>query len=150
MRHAAGGESHNIPDPAAAIHDAARLRYTSRIASHPAPPWTPPTDNPPGMTPITPDTLTPCTRVRITKQVAREGKIPSTAVEGAVVAFDQRKTGSWFAHGKDDKLWLDRLEITKADGEVYVCNVDSQTHIEILPPAGAAGVSPGDACKAGA
>lgn len=86
----------------------------------------------PDPTAITPQNLTPGTRVRITKQVPRQGSIPSTSVEGTVVAYDQRKTGSWFAHGKDDKLWLDRLEIRKDDGEVYVCNVESSTRIEIV------------------
>lgn len=83
-------------------------------------------------TPITPDTLTPGTRVRITKQVSRLGKVPTISVEGTVVAYEQRKTGSWFAHSKDDKLWLDRLEIKKDDGEVYVCNVDGHTRIELI------------------
>ena len=82
--------------------------------------------------PITPDTLTPGSRVRITKQVARQGSVPTTSVEGTVVKAEQRKTGSWFAHSKDDRLWLDRLEITKDDGEVYVCNVDAHTVIEII------------------
>jgi len=95
--------------------------------------------------PITPDTLAPGTRVRITKQVARLGKVPTTAVEGTVVKAEQRKTGSWFAHSKDDKLWLDRLEITKDDGEIYICNVDTQTFIEVLdgPAAGAVGTATG-------
>lgn len=92
--------------------------------------------------PITPDNLTPGTRVRITKQVARQGTALSNAVQGCVVAYEQRKTGSWFAHAKDDKLWLDRLEIEKDDGEIYVCNVDSQTVIELMPPDGGAGISP--------
>ncbi len=83
-------------------------------------------------TPITPDTLTPGTRVRITKQVARQGQALSTCVEGVVVAYEQRKTGSWYAHAKDDKLWLDRLEIQKRDGEIYVCNVDAHTRIEVI------------------
>lgn len=83
----------------------------------------------------TPDpSLSPGTRVRITKQVAREGKALTTTVEGTVVAYDQRKTGSWFAHAKDDKLWLDRLEIQKDDGEIYVCNIDAHTRIEIVTP----------------
>jgi len=32
--------------------------------------------------------------------------------------YSQQQTGSWFAHSKDDKLWLDRLLIRKADGEL--------------------------------
>ncbi|MGB0766844.1 MAG: hypothetical protein ACPGYV_03955 [Phycisphaeraceae bacterium] len=86
--------------------------------------------------PITPETLLPGTRVRITKQVSRLGKVPTTAVEGTVVAYDQRKTGSWFAHAKDDKLWLDRLEIEKDDGEIYICNIEAHTVIEIIAAEG--------------
>jgi len=85
--------------------------------------------------PITPDTRAPGSRVRITKQVARQGDALTNAVEGTVVKAEQRKTGSWFAHSKDDKLWLDRLEITKDDGEVYICNVDGQTVIEVIDTA---------------
>ena len=91
------------------------------------------TDQPtPTPEPITPDTLAPGSRVRITKQVARQGTALTNAVEGTVVKAQQRKTGSWFAHSKDDRLWLDRLEITKDDGEVYICNVDAHTVIEVL------------------
>ena len=92
----------------------------------------------PAQTPgrITPDTLAPGSRVRITKQVARQGKCLTTTVEGTVVKAQQAKTGSWFAHSKDDRLWLDRLEITKDDGEVYICNVDAHTVIEVVPAEG--------------
>jgi len=98
----------------------------------------PPTPTP-GMSPvpITPDTLAPGSRVRITTQVARQGKALTNTVEGTVVKAQQSKTGSWFAHSKDDKLWLDRLEIAKDDGEIYVCNVDAYTVIEVIPPEGA-------------
>lgn len=89
------------------------------------------TDQPtPTPGPITPDTLEPGSRVRITKQVARQGTALTNTVEGTVVKAEQRKTGSWFAHSKDDRLWLDRLEITKDDGEIYICNVDAHTVIE--------------------
>lgn len=84
---------------------------------------------------ITPDTLAVGSRVRITKQVARQGNALTNSVEGTVVKAEQRKTGSWFAHSKDDRLWLDRLEITKDDGEIYICNVDAHTVIEVLDAA---------------
>ncbi|MEM9348312.1 MAG: hypothetical protein AAGB26_17015 [Planctomycetota bacterium] len=86
--------------------------------------------------PLTPDALVPGSRVRITKQVAREGMVPTNSVEGTVVKAEQRKTGSWFAHSKDDRLWLDRLEIAKDDGEIYICNVDAHTVIEVIPTEG--------------
>lgn len=81
---------------------------------------------------LSPDALLPGTRVRIIKQVARQGQAFTSAIEGTVVKAEQRKTGSWFAHSKDDRLWLDRLEIHKDDGEIYICNVEPHTRIEIL------------------
>ena len=75
---------------------------------------------------------TPGTRVRVTQQIPMGARAESTAVEGAVVRFSQEKTGSWFAHSKDDKLWLDRLEIVKDDGEHVVCNLDQYSRVEVL------------------
>ncbi|MEM1213254.1 MAG: hypothetical protein AAGI68_13265 [Planctomycetota bacterium] len=71
-------------------------------------------------------------RVRVTKQVARESTALTNAVEGVVVEQEQKKTGSWYAHSKDDKLWLDRLVIRKDDGEIYVANLDGQTRVEVI------------------
>ncbi len=78
------------------------------------------------------DQLRPGTRVRVVKQVARQLRPLSSVVEGVVVRHEQRKTGSWFAHSKDDRLWLDRLVIRKADGELYVANLDGQSVVEIV------------------
>jgi len=41
-------------------------------------------------------------------------------------------TGSWFARGKDDRLWLKRLRLRKADGEVSLLVVDDGTLIAKL------------------
>lgn len=75
---------------------------------------------------------TPGQRVRITQQVPRQSGSMATTFEGTVVSFGQGKTGSWFAHSKDRKLWLDRLEIRKDDGEMVVCNLDQYTRVEVL------------------
>ncbi|MEM1354707.1 MAG: hypothetical protein AAGC44_13500 [Planctomycetota bacterium] len=80
------------------------------------------------------DELIPGLRVRVTKQVARTQKAFVTTVEGVIRRHEQAKTGSWYAHAKDEKLWLDRLEIVKDDGEVYTCNIDAHTRIEVVPP----------------
>lgn len=72
-------------------------------------------------------------RVRIVQQLPRLSGTGTIAVEGVVTAFGQSKTGSWFAHSKDKKLWLDRVELQKDDGEIVVCNLDQYTHVE---PAG--------------
>jgi len=77
-------------------------------------------------------TYTPGTRVRITQQIPMGARANSISVEGVVVRFGQEKTGSWYAHAKDDKLWLDRLEIEKDDGERVVCNLDQYSRVEVL------------------
>ena len=75
-----------------------------------------------------PNRLAPGTRVTVTQQVQKRRW--TTEVTGTVLAFEQRKTGSWFAHGKDDKLWLDRLVLEKDDGEIVTVNLDRYSHLE--------------------
>jgi hypothetical protein len=77
--------------------------------------------------------LSPGTRVRVTQQVPQVADVWTTTVEGTVVRFRQAKTGSWFAHGADDKLWLDRLEVRLDDGELVTLNLDRYSVIEPLP-----------------
>ena len=78
----------------------------------------------------------PGQRVRVTQQVVRfdrpGGGTMATTVEGEIVRAFQGKTGSWYAHSKDKKLWLDRLELKKDDGEMVVCNLDQNSSVEIL------------------
>lgn len=69
-------------------------------------------------------------RVRVTQQVPRLSGNMSITVEGTILRFGQQKTGSWFAHSKDDKLWLDRLELRKDDGELIALNLDRYTRVE--------------------
>jgi hypothetical protein len=61
-------------------------------------------------------------------------------IEGTIVSFTQRPTGSWFAHSRDDLLWLDRIELRKADGEISVLNLDDYANVEVLESAPAKGV----------
>lgn len=84
--------------------------------------------------------LRPGQRVRVTQQVPRQqvgGGPMMIQVEGTVVKSEQQKTGSWYAHGKDDKLWLDRLEIQRDDGEQVVLNLDRYSRVEMLGEPGA-------------
>ena len=83
--------------------------------------------------------LTPGTRVKITQQLAARDYSWSTVVRGTVVDFSQKQTGSWYAHSKNDKLWLDRLTLRKDDGEISTLNLDdySLVEIETAPPAAA-------------
>ena len=71
-------------------------------------------------------------RVRVIQQIPQRARVWSIPVEGVVMKAEQKKTGSWFAHGKDDKLWLDRLTIKKDDGEVVMVNLDRYTRVELV------------------
>jgi hypothetical protein len=76
--------------------------------------------------------IAPGTRVRITQQVPRQSGTMAITLEGTVVSMGKGKTGSWFAHGKDDKVWLDRIELRKDDGEMVVCNLDQFSEVEVV------------------
>ncbi|MAE64808.1 MAG: hypothetical protein CMJ18_11120 [Phycisphaeraceae bacterium] len=81
--------------------------------------------------------IEPGQRIVLTHQIPLRDGVWSTRVVGVVETYEQRKTGSWYAHGKDDRLWLDRLVLRKDDGEQVVCNLDRYSHVELLPaPAG--------------
>ncbi len=71
-------------------------------------------------------------RLRVTQQVPRQNGNVTSTVEGTLIRFEQQKTGSWFAHSKDGKLWLDRLELRKDDGELISMNVDQFTRVEVV------------------
>ncbi len=75
----------------------------------------------------------PGTRVRVTGQLPHRDRAFTNVVEGEITRFRQAQTGSWFAHAKDDKLWLDRLELRLDDGELVVLNLDQYTVIERVP-----------------
>lgn len=78
----------------------------------------------------------PGQRVRVTQQVPRleraGGGTMTTFVEGTIVKAEQEKTGSWYAHTKDHKVWLDRLRLKKDDGEIVVLNLDQYSHVDVL------------------
>ena len=86
--------------------------------------------------------LKPGVRVKVTQQIAARDYAWSADVRGTVVGFEQKKTGSWFAHSKSDKLWLDRLVLKKDDGEITTLNLDDYTHLEIEPATPAAAATP--------
>ena len=71
-------------------------------------------------------------RVAVTQQVPRQSEVWTERVEGVVLRTEQKKTGSRYAHSKDDKLWLDRLVIRKDDGEIVIANLDAYTRVEAV------------------
>jgi hypothetical protein len=76
--------------------------------------------------------LKPGARVRVTQQIAARDYAMATEVVGTVVVFEQRKTASWFAHARDNRLWLDRLVLRKADGEISTLVLDASSRVELL------------------
>ena len=78
----------------------------------------------------TPINYQPGQRVRVTQQIPRQTGTLKITVEGTILRFGQQTTGSWYAHSKDHKLWLDRLELKKDDGEIVVVNLDQYSLVE--------------------
>src|SRR6476646_1930597 len=72
--------------------------------------------------------------VEVTQQIPHRDRVWTNRIRGTVVSYQQRQTGSWFAHSKDDKLWLDRLVLRKEDGEITSLNLDDYKHLEVIPP----------------
>jgi hypothetical protein len=92
---------------------------------------------PPHMDEALRKSLRPGARVRVTQQIAGRDYTWTSEIRGTVVEYRQKQTGSWYAHSKDDKLWLDRLTIRKDDGELTTLNLDDYTHIDLDAPAAA-------------
>ncbi len=76
--------------------------------------------------------LLPGAVVRVTQQIAARDHTWTTDVRGTVVEFSQEQTGSWFAHSKNDRLWLDRLTLRKVDGELITLNLDEYSQVEVV------------------
>ncbi len=76
--------------------------------------------------------IEPGMRIRVTHEIPMGQSAIRSVVEGTVLRVGQQKTGSWFAHSADKKLWLDRVELQKADGEIAILNLDGMTLVESL------------------
>ena len=72
-------------------------------------------------------------KVHVIQQIAARDHAWTSDVRGVVVDFSQKTTGSWYAHGKDDKLWLDRLTLRKPDGELITLILDDYSVVEVEP-----------------
>ncbi len=72
------------------------------------------------------------TRIRVTQRIERRGGNWETQVEGRVVSIGPKPTGSWYAHGKDDRYWLLRIDLEKDDGELSRISLDQNTRIDVL------------------
>ena len=76
--------------------------------------------------------LAPGTIVEVTQQIPHRNRTWTNTVRGTIVSYQQKQTGSWFAHSKNDKLWLDRLMLRKEDGEVTTLSLDGYSHVKVL------------------
>ena len=80
----------------------------------------------------------PGTPVRITataEMPTRSGAPISAETVGVVAEWVPQPTGSWYAHGKKDRLWLPRLKLRKLDGEFTLLVMDDRTSIARLEAA---------------
>jgi hypothetical protein len=86
------------------------------------------------LVPIPPDApkLSKGNRIRVTQLIIGRDLRWTTSVEGVVESYRPEPTGSWFAPGKDDKLWLLRLRLRKADGELTTLTLDARSKVEML------------------
>jgi|SRR5688572_8396225 len=88
--------------------------------------------------------LTPGTKVKVTQQIPARNYTLTSEIRGTVVDYEQRETGSWYAHSKNDKLWLDRLVLRKDDGEITTLNLDDYSVVELVGPTSSGGRPPGE------
>ena len=54
---------------------------------------------------------------------------------GVIELWEEEHTGAWDAHGRNGKLWISRLRLRKADGELTTLTIDEQTQIYPLATA---------------
>jgi hypothetical protein len=75
--------------------------------------------------------LVPGAQVKVVQQIAARNYSWSSETSGTIVEFQQQQTGSWYAHSKDDKLWLDRLTLKMPDGEITTLNLDEFSVVKL-------------------
>ncbi len=76
--------------------------------------------------------LKPGAKVKVTQQIVARDHTWVSEVVGTILTFEQAKSGSWYAHAKDDRLWLDRLTLRKENGETSILNLDQYSRVEIV------------------
>src|SRR5687767_9827721 len=79
--------------------------------------------------------LQPGALVEVTQQVVHRDRTWTNRTRGVVLRYEQKQTGSWFAHSKDDKLWLDRLVLRLEDGEITDLSLDRYSQLDVITPA---------------
>lgn len=83
--------------------------------------------------------LTPGTRIRVTEDIARREGPWRSEVTGTVMEVLDAPTGSWYAHGRNDKYHLKRVRLRKDDGEISLVVLDGASVVTVLEPPSAGG-----------
>ena len=76
--------------------------------------------------------LKPGQRIRVVQTIARREGDWRGDTQGVIVEVEQEPTGSWYAHGRDDKHWLRRVRLRKDDGELTTLTLDQHSEVELL------------------
>lgn len=80
-------------------------------------------------------TPSPGQRIRVIQEAQARAATWRTTVEGVVVACESQPTGSWHAHGRGGRLWLQRLRLRKDDGELVDLVLDAGSSVTVLADA---------------
>jgi len=70
------------------------------------------------------------TKVRVIQDIHQSGTAYGAETVGVIDAWDGEPTGAWFAHGRNGRLWLQRLRLRKPDGEVSLLTIDDRTRVQ--------------------
>ncbi len=73
--------------------------------------------------------LEPGQQIRVVQTINRREGPWVQEYSGKLVEILDAPTGSWYAHGEQDRYWLRRLRIEKSDGELSLVSLDSDTKI---------------------
>ncbi len=76
--------------------------------------------------------LKPSQTVRVVQTLRLRERPWQTTIEGKIIATDSKPTGSWLARGRGGKLWLVRLKLEKADGEIIELILDEASVVTVL------------------
>lgn len=79
-----------------------------------------------------PNELKAGVRIRVTQHMKRRERTWETTVEGVITSVREETTGSWYAHSKENRYWLRRVELTKQDGEITTLTLDQNSIVEVL------------------
>ena len=72
------------------------------------------------------------TRVRVVQEIHQTDPSYRAETAGVIESWDEEPTATWYAHGRNGRLWLERLRLRKADGEISVLAMDPHTRVQSI------------------